>query len=1020
MSFVRSKLRLCDGFTFGWLLSMVITGFVVAAPPKDAIDFSSQVRPIISAKCFHCHGPDEKSRKAKLRLDVREEAVKARSDGTFAIKPGNLEQSEMARRIGSSDPDEVMPPPKEGHPLTSSEITTLKKWIQQGAPYEGHWAFKKPTAPTLPNVKNKRWVKNDIDRFILARIEAAKLKPSPRSEPEILLRRLSLDLTGLPPTPAELDSFLKDKSSDAYEKAVDRLLASPAYGERWARMWLDIARYADSAGYGSDPLRLNIWPYRDWVIKAFNQNMPFDRFTIEQLAGDLLENPTDDDRVATAFHRNTMTNTEGGTDDEEWRVAAVKDRANITMQAWMGLTAGCAQCHTHKFDPITQKEYYQFYAFFNQTEDDDKPDESPTLPLPDKEQKEKINKLNSEIAAVQKKIDGVSPELIAEFSEWAKTHATSNAWTILDPTEFKSTNGTVLTKLPDSSLLASGPMPKMENYIIHSRISGEVSAIRLEVLPDESLPKKGPGRSKQGNFVVNELRVGFKPDGPDQTNRVVMLKNATATFSEKKYEVALAADGKVEAKSGWAIGGGQGMAQNAVFETSEKLGAGTLTVEVIQENGSKNNLGRFRLAVTSLPTPVLALPPDVAAILNVEKRSAEQDQKALAWFQQYGRSTAKLRAQIDSLKKDLDSIKPVAIPVMREVAKDKRRVTHIFSKGSYLSPLDEVSPGVPAAFNPWPAGAPTNRLGVAKWLMDPENPLTARVTANRFWAQLFGNGLVETEEDFGTQGTLPSHPELLDWLAVELRDNGWNIKRFLKTIVMSATYQQSSRLTPELEAKDPRNRLLARAPRRRLDAEIVRDQALALSGLLSHKIGGPSVYPPQPDGLWRAAFNGQRTYSTSTGEDRYRRGLYTIWRRTVPYPSMATFDAPSRESCTFRRLPTNTPLQAYVTLNDPVYVEAAQALGRRLAKEGGATVEEKIRYGLRLALCRQPTKTELETLVQLYQGELKRFEQKEKDALEMATKPLGPLPKEMKPAEAAAWTLIGNVLLNLDGVLMKG
>ncbi|MEP6663337.1 MAG: DUF1549 and DUF1553 domain-containing protein, partial [Verrucomicrobiota bacterium] len=591
----------------------------------------------------------------------------------------------------------------------------------------------------------------------------------------------------LPPTPEEMKSFLRDKSKHAYEKVVDRLLASTAYGERWARMWLDIARYADSAGYGSDPLRLNIWPYREWVINAFNRNLPFDEFTIEQLAGDLLENATGEEKIASAFHRNTMTNTEGGTDDEEWRVAAVKDRANVTAQAWMGLTMGCAQCHTHKFDPITQKEYYQFYAFFNQTEDNDQPDERPTL----------------------------------------------------------------------------------------------------------------------------------------------------------------------------SLGGGN-------------------------------------------PEQIKSLEKEIAAL------------------EEMGKTNAAVKTKIAPLKKDLEKIKTVAVPVMQELPADKQRVTHLLFKGSYLSPAEEVSPGIPAAFNPWPEGAPTNRLGVARWLMSAENPLTARVTANRFWSQIFGIGIVETEEDFGTQGTLPSNSALLDWLAVELHDNGWNVKQFLKTIVMSATYQQSSRLTPELLQKDPRNILLARAPRRRLDAEAVRDQALALSGLLSRKIGGPSVYPPQPDNLWRAAFNGERTYTTSTGEDRYRRGLYTIWRRTVPYPSMATFDAPSRESCTFRRLPTNTPLQAYVTLNDPVYVEAAQSLGRRLVNEGGATLEKRIRFGLQLALSREPTKMEIAALVELYHSELARYGAKEKEAKQLATQTDETLPENLSAAEAATWTVIANVLLNLDGVLTKG
>ncbi len=991
-----------------------------AASSKD-IDFAAQVRPIISAKCFHCHGPDDSSRKAKLRLDLREEAIKARHDGIFAIKPGNLQASEMVRRITSTDPDEVMPPPKEGHALTGGEIETLKKWIQQGAPYEKHWAFQKPVLPKLPRVKNSRWAKTEIDRFILAKIEAAKLKPSPAADRSLLLRRVSLDLTGLPPTPSELDAFVNDKSPNAYEKVVDRLLASPAYGERWARMWLDIARYADSAGYGSDPLRLNIWPYRDWVIKAFNRNMPFDQFTIEQLAGDLLENATEEQRIATAFHRNTMTNTEGGTDDEEWRVAAVKDRANVTAQAWMGLTMGCAQCHTHKFDPITQKEYYQFYAFFNQTEDDDKPDERPTMPLPTKDEKEKMDRLQKEIDVLQKKIDGVSTELTSELADWEKTRVTSNAWTILDPLEFTTEAKTVLQKLPDKSLLATGEAPMKDTYTVKLHAPSNFTAIRLEALTDESLPRKGPGRTRKGNFVLNDFRVKFHADGDaSATNRVIKLKRATATFSEKKYEVSLTIDGDAKKRSGWSIDGAQGEAHAAVFEVGESLPPGTLTIELAQTFGSKNTIGRFRISVSGMASPVVAIPSDIASIFNSAKRSDEEQHKAVVWFQQYALSTAKMRAQLDGVKKQLDAIQPVAVPVMKELAADKRRVTHVLSKGNFLAPTDEVSAAVPTAFHGWPSGAPTNRIGLAKWIMRPENPLTARVVANRFWAQIFGTGLVETEEDFGTQGTLPSHPELLDWLAIDLRDHGWDVKRFLKRLVMTSTYQQTSRFTPELLQKDPRNRLLARAPRRRLDAEIVRDQALAISGLLSHKVGGPSVYPPQPDGLWRAAFNGQRNYTTSTGEDRYRRGIYTVWRRTVPYPSMATFDAPSRESCTFRRLPTNTPLQAYVTLNDPVYVEAAQALGRRLVQEGGATLEQRIAYGLRLALARQPTKTEIASLVELYQSELARYKGNEKAATELATSPLGALPKSLTPAEGAAWTIIGNVILNLDGVLMKG
>ncbi|HZY90543.1 MAG TPA: DUF1549 and DUF1553 domain-containing protein, partial [Gemmataceae bacterium] len=610
-----------------------------------------------------------------------------------------------------------------------------------------------------------------------------------------LLRRASLDLRGLPPSPQEVEAFAHDASPDAYEKAVDRFLADSAYGERWARVWLDQARYADSAGYGSDPLR-TIWRYRDWVIDTFNRNLPYDRFTVEQLAGDLLPKPTLEQRMATAFHRNTMTNTEGGTDREEFRVAAVKDRVDTTLQVWMGLTVGCAKCHSHKYDPITQKDYYRFYAFFNQTADADRPDESPVIPCPTPEVQEQVRKFDERLAPLKK-----------------------------------------------------------------------------------------------------------------------------------------------------------------VFGGAPAAALGVLGVQAV-------------------------------------------------------------RARVARLEKSRPSVP--TLPVMVEFPAGKRRATHVMTKGNFLSPGEKVEPGVPAAFPPLPKDAPPDRLGVARWLISPDNPLTARVAVNRYWAQLWGAGLVETEEDFGTQGELPSHPELLDWLATEYVRLGWDTKAFLKLLVTSAAYRQSARVTAEKLARDPRNRLLTRGPRFRLEAEMVRDQALALSGLLSRKVGGPSVFPPQPPGLWQAAFNGQRTWATSAGADRHRRGLYTFWRRTIPYPSMTTFDAPSREICTVRRIRTNTPLQAFVTLNDPVYVEAAQALARRVVKEGGATAEGRARYGLRLCLCRPPSGAQVQRLLSLYQSEREHFRKDAKAALKLATDPLGPLPPGADAAELAAWTVVANVLLNLDGVLTKG
>jgi hypothetical protein len=1132
---------------------------VLSALPAR-VDFSRDIRPVISTKCFACHGPDAGARMAGLRLDRREEAIKERG-GARAIVPGNPAASRVYQRISAREPARRMPPPGSGRSLAPSEIQLLKRWIAQGAPYAEHWAFRRPRRLPPPRVKDAAWVRNPIDAFILARLEGEGLKPSPEADRYTLIRRLSLDLIGLPPTPPEVEAFVHDSSPDAYEQLVDRLLTSPHYGERWARVWLDLARYADSAGYGSDPLRPNIWPYRDWVIGAFNRNLPYDQFTIEQIAGDLLPNPTQEQLIATAFHRNTMTNTEGGTDDEEFRVAAVKDRIATTAQVWMGLTMGCAQCHSHKFDPITQREYYQFFAYFNETADNDQPDESPTLPVPTPEQREKTDRLKGEIAALESRIDTPSPAFLADLASWERAQSRPIDWVPLDPVELQTAGGTTLTKLPDGSLLAEGKSPETESYTVRARapLKG-ITALRVELLPDERLPKGGPGRASNGDLILSDVRVTVAPAHPKpvtarfvrventgvgrilslaevqvfsaganvaprgkasqsstdyeglaalaidgNTNgdyfaahstthtrtedtpwwevdlgadvpideiavwnrtdgglgtrltdfrvlalaanrktvwetkvaeppspsarlscsgaQTVVLRNATSSFDAPGFEVGKAID--ADAKGGWAIGDQAGQAQAAVFETATPVGdeaGATLTVTLAQSYGGQHTLGRFRLSATTAAPPVRELSHRIRAILAVapEQRTEQQRNDLAAYFRPLAPSLAPVYQELAQKKKDLAAIKPVEVPVMRELAPEKRRVTHVMAKGNFLNPAETVEAALPAAFPHMPPDAPPNRLGVARWLISRENPLTARVAVNRFWAQLFGTGIVETEEDFGTQGALPSHPALLDWLAVDFMERGWDVKTLLKTIVMSATYRQSSKLTQALLAKDPRSRLLGRYPRRRLDAESVRDQALALSGLLSGKIGGPSVYPPQPDGLWRAAFNGERTWPTSTGEDRYRRGLYTFWRRTVPYPSMATFDAPSREICTMRRVPTNTPLQALVTLNDPAYVEMAQALGRRIVREGGATIPERARYALRLALVRPPQEEQVRALAALYQQELVRYRNEPEAAKKLATEPIGPLPEGMDAAEQAAWTVVANVLLNLDGVLAKG
>jgi hypothetical protein len=803
------------------------------------VQYARDIQPILSSHCFTCHGPDEKMRKAGLRLDQRETAIKELKSGSHAIVPGDSKNSELIARIFSTDASERMPPAKTHKELKESQKQLLKRWIDQGADYQPHWAFVAPKRSSLPAVKTPNWPRNPIDYFILARLEAEGLKPAPEADRYTLARRVCLDLTGLPPTLAEVDRFVNDPSPDAYEQYVDRVLASPAFGERWALLWLDLARYADTNGYANDNAR-TIWKYRDWVVDAFNKNMPFDRFTIEQLAGDLLPSPTTDQLIATAFHRNTLINDEGGTDDEEFRVAAVVDRVNTTMLVWMGMTMNCAQCHDHKYDPITQEEYFRMFAIFNQTEDTGK-SPNPLLTTATPEQLKQKAALEAKVAGLDKVVNGAS---------WA-----------------------------------------------------------LEVLQ----------RKWESEAKLDKLPANIKP--------IVMLPPAKRTAAQKAQ------------------------------------------------------LTKYYRSIA----PELKGPRDQAA----------------------------------AAKKSLADLKIVTTPVMRELAEGKKRVTKIHHRGNFLDQGKVVTPGVPGHFHALAKGEPVNRLLLARWLLDPQNPLTARVNVNRFWEQVFGVGLVETPEDWGIRSKPPTHPELLDWLATEFQAQKWDMKQMLRLMVTSATYRQSARLTKELYERDPDNRLFARGPRFRLSAEMIRDQALFVSGLLSPKLHGAPVRPPRPKLMLNAAFGGATDWEDSTGNDKYRRGLYTFWQRTTPYPSMTTFDAPNRYVCTVNRPRTNTPLQALVTLNDPAFVEAAQALARRAVKEGGKTIEDKVAYAFRLCLARPPRDIEVKRLVELYQQARAGFAADPKEALVMATQPLGPLPPGMDAADLAAWTVVGNVLLNLDEMFLK-
>ncbi len=809
--------------------------------PAGKVQYARQILPILSANCFQCHGPDDKARKAGLRLDLAEAARKPTKSGAYAIVPGNIKESELVARIFAAEERYRMPPKSTHKELKEGDKNLLKRWIAEGGEYQQHWAFVSPKRPKEPVLKKQGWARNPVDQFVLARLEREGLSPSPEADRHTLARRVALDLTGLPPTLAMVDHFINDKRPDAYEKYVDEVFQLPAYGERWAQVWLDLARYADSNGYAEDQPR-TIWKFRDWVIQAINANLPFDQFTIEQIAGDMLANPTPDQIVATAFHRNTLTNTEGGTNDEEFRNIAVVDRVNTTFQVWMGLTIACAQCHSHKYDPVSQEEYFQVFALFNQTEDSDKGDNSPNYLYISPQQAKKKTALEAELATLQKQLAKQAPNLDAAQQKW-------------------------------------------EKEVNRDKLPANIKAI-LSQAPAKRNPKQ-------------------------------------------KEELA----------------------------------------------------GFFRATL-----------PEIKDVNQT----------------------------IQAVKAELAQVQPVPTPVMKELPDGKKRLTKMHIRGDFLNLGKEVKPGIPALFHPLPDGVPANRLALAKWLVDPRNPLTSRVTVNRYWEHIFGVGLVETPEDFGLRSSWPNHPELLDWLAAEFQDSmKWDVKKLLKVLVTSAAYRQSAKITPAQFERDPNNRLFARGPRFRSSAESIRDQALFVSGLLSPKMFGPSVRPPQPKSGLSAAFGPGTDWTASTGEDKYRRGLYTYWRRTTPYPSMVTFDAPNRTVCAVNRPRTNTPLQALVTLNDPCFVEAAQALARRMVKEGGATVEARASYGFRLCLTRPPRDIELAKLVDLYQKARAEFAKTPKDALQMATQPLGPLPASMDAVELAAWTVVGNVLLNLDEMVNK-
>ncbi len=1005
------------------------TALPAAAANTAPVNFEQQIRPLLAEHCYECHGPEKQ--KSGLRLDRKSSALGTADSGKIPILPGHADASPLVQRIKSTDPDFAMP--RKGAKLSAEQVSLIRAWIDQGATWPStgeakvHWAYVAPVHPALPAVQNKSWPRNEIDYFVLARLEEEHLTPAPEADRAALLRRVSLDLTGLPPTLRQVKAFEQDRDPGAYEKVVDRLLASPHYGERWARPWLDLARYADTQGYEKDNRR-SIWPYRDWVIRALNEDMPFDRFTIEQLAGDLLPEACQEDRVGTGFHRNTMTNTEGGTDDEEFRVAAVVDRVNTTMSVWMGTTFGCAQCHNHKYDPFTNKEYYQLFAFFNSTADHDADDESPTIQVPTKTAAEHLKELRQQIAEHDQDFQSRTPERLAAEKTWEKSaSAAVESWRPLDPNRLTSTGGATLTEEPDGSVLAGGKNPKNDTYIVAAPVDlPRVTGLRLDVLPDDSLPHKSIGRHENGSFVLSRLEASVAPSDHPEAAQALVFNRAAADYTQKDHDVFSLVNGRKG--PGWAIDAAdphQRQARSAYFTISNRTrfpAGAVLTVTLRHESQwPEANLGRFRLFVTDAeePAELTDLPFHIRQLLTAAPEPPGEKRQEELWkhWQSIAPELKPLRDQLAELRREESQLNRSipTTPVMEELAKP--RETHMLVRGNFLSKGDRVEPGVPAILPPLPAGQPANRLGLARWLVDEKNPLTARVAINRMWQQYFGIGIVETSEDFGTQGEPPSHPQLLDWLATEFMRRHWDIKAMHKLIVTSATYRQSSHATPELLEKDPYNRLFSRGPRFRMEAEMIRDQALALSGLLSEKIGGPSVMPPQPDGVWQVVYSGDK-WETSPGADRYRRALYTFWRRTSPYPSMVTFDAPSREFCVIKRSRSNTPLQALTLLNDPVYVEAAQGLARRIMQEGGPSPEERVTFGFRLCLARAPRPAEVQRLVRLFAQEEDHYRNHRAEAVKMAG--CDKDKTEVDPAALAAWTAVANVLLNLDETVTKG
>jgi hypothetical protein len=1019
------------------LLTLLLTSPATAQTPSSPVAFNRDIRPLLSDNCFFCHGPDKNKRQADLRLDTRE-GLFGSADQSGTIVPGKPEESELIRRIRSSDEDEIMPPPDSHKALTPAQVELLENWVRQGARYEGHWAFT-PIKPTA--AESSETTSQVIDRFVKEELQRQKLPGSASADRVTLLRRLYFDLLGLPPSPAEAETFLSDNSPEAYERLVDQLLTSPHFGERLAIWWLDLVRYADTVGYHGDQL-MSVSPFRDYVIASFNGNKPFNQFTVEQIAGDLLPNPTREQLIASGYNRLGMMSAEGGVQDKEYLAKYIAERVRNASGTWLGITLGCAECHDHKFDPFSARDFYRFEAFFADIKErglyagaNDDGNWGPFIKVPTEVQAEQIADLDRQLAAVRATLDSETPELVAAQQKWEASQVT---WTSLRPTAQQSIEGVTLTLRDDLSLLASGNNPATDTYTLSfTEVPASVTAFRLEVLPDDSLPRKGPGRAGNGNFVLSEFRGELR--AADGTVTPLKFQNPSASYEQTgaadgnpfgKWAVAAALDGDTQGKKwGWAIMEQVGQPQVAIFETASDLSipSGSELRILLDQNldNPQHTIGCFRLSVTTAPRPIsatAAVPANIAMLLQTpaENRTDEQRAELARYFRSFSPLLQPARAQLAKLEADRKQLDgQIRSTLITETVMPRQ--VRVLKRGNWMDDKGEiVTAGFPEVIAPSQIpDRPLNRLDLAQWIVSPENPLTARVTVNRIWKLFFGAGLSRKLDDVGAQGDWPSHPELLDYLATDFRDHNWDLKRLIKAIVMSESYRQSSYSDAVAREHDPYNRWLGRQSRFRIDAELVRDNALAVSGLLIPTVGGRSVFPYQPPGYWAYLNFPTREWQNGSGENLYRRGLYTHWQRQYLHPSLLAFDAPSREECTADRPRSNTPLQSLVLLNDPIYVEAARAFAERILREGGSDFRQRLDFAFQWALSRPATNEEAEVLAELLSSQSAEYESNPTAAAALLNVGEHKPPADLTAAELAAWTSLTRTILNLHEVITR-